>query len=56
MFMPGPGNCRAGHNFDGTTHSLRSGMDDFVTKPIVVDALYAALNRYLAVQPAHTGA
>ena len=33
-------------------HSLRSGMDDFVTKPIAVDALYEALQRHLAAQPA----
>ena len=23
VFMPGPGNCRAGHNLDGTTFSER---------------------------------
>jgi signal transduction histidine kinase/ActR/RegA family two-component response regulator len=36
-------------------HCLRSGMDDFVTKPIVVDALHAALRRHLVAEPAHSG-
>ncbi len=33
-------------------HSLRSGMDDFVTKPIIVDALYDTLQRHLSARPA----
>jgi signal transduction histidine kinase/ActR/RegA family two-component response regulator len=37
-------------------HSLRSGMDDFVTKPIVVDTLHEVLRRHLAALPARAGA
>jgi CheY-like chemotaxis protein len=36
-------------------HSLRSGMDDFVTKPIVVDTLHEVLRRHLAALPARAG-